>query len=102
MKPKYLFTPGPWLTDETDDTIFVATFANSTSESYVCQIEKSTFDGETVENATANARAIAAVPELIEALQWLVEFCGLHEHDKNDPAIAKVYAALAKATGGDQ
>lgn len=52
--------------------------------------------------ATANARLIAAAPELLKCLQAVVS------HAEDDPALeAQIHldicrAAIAKATGGDQ
>lgn len=49
-------------------------------------------------NSLNNARLIAAAPELLEALQaarWSVTMSGTIE------VLAKVDAAIAKATGGD-
>lgn len=59
-------------------------------------------DDAAVEEARANARLIAAAPEMLEALQdamrWfskLDDWSGV-----GDPDIAKYEAAIAKATGG--
>lgn len=49
-------------------------------------------------NNAANARLIAASPDLLAALQNLVNACEFWE-DQNDPALADARAAIAKATG---
>lgn len=49
-----------------------------------------------------NASLIAAAPELLAALEFLINFYNFHEHDKNDPAIAAVWSALAKAKGENE
>ena len=59
-----------------------------------------------MEEETANARLIAAAPELLEALEAFANvgpegrgFYGWHE--AYNPAIAKARAAIAKAKGGE-
>jgi hypothetical protein len=49
-------------------------------------------------NAEANARLIAAAPDMLDALRGSLDalrsIC-----DPGDPALVRVYAAIAKATG---
>lgn len=47
----------------------------------------------------ADAQLISASPDLLDAVKFLAEFCNLDSHDKTDPAIAKVWAAINKAEG---
>ena len=51
------------------------------------------------EDALANARLIAAAPDMLEALESVYE--RLHQDDTyvGDPLLAEVFAAIAKATG---
>ena len=54
------------------------------------------------ESCAANARLIAAAPELLEALRGLVaEAKRLHVDDILGSSVDAARAALAKATGGD-
>ena len=59
---------------------------------------------ETVDEREANARLIAAAPELLEALQWaLAEIDGRTSYQRPDQKQAcntKARAAIAKAEGG--
>jgi len=52
--------------------------------------------------ATANARLIAAAPDLLDALRWLLAFWrpgSDHDTDEVRLAVAAARAAIAKATG---
>lgn len=82
-------TPGPWewlpATEDTDDAVVAIT-------SFVMQ---------GAITSAANARLIAAAPDLLEACAAIVAWC-----DKNPPSgdalycIQQARAAIAKATGG--
>ena len=104
MKPKH--TPGPWgVAGQRSNKRWAVVRNDSWSDLPL-------MDGWTIADVysrkmnadedEANARLIAAAPEMLDALKWLIEFCGLNQYDKNDPAIAKVWAALAKAEGRDE
>lgn len=53
-----------------------------------------------LEEAKANARLIAAAPELLEALNDLVESAEVGTAAILNPLVEKARAAVAKATGG--
>lgn len=55
---------------------------------------------EEVVNATANARLIAAAPEMLEALQEIVAAADGDWWEQLDATLEKSRAAIAKATGG--
>lgn len=98
-------TPGPWIHDTrgyphpdvkaTSGFNIACTWGVNgqpkTKESYEAQKKI----------ARANARLIAAAPDLLEACQALIAYC-----DKNPPmgdslwSVRQIRAAIAKATGG--
>lgn len=47
----------------------------------------------------ANARLIAAAPELLKALQAMLTHMGMDEDEWNKPTFDQARAAIAKATG---
>jgi len=63
-------------------------------------------DGYTVCNPSpmgeANARLIAAAPELLEALKVAESELRYHAATRNSEALTIVRAAIQKATGGEQ
>ena len=94
-------TPGPWELARNDQ------HAGSIATLYGCEggyIEVWTTKWPAGVNQEANARLIAAAPELLEALQSIVddhEFCGNSWGDRREAWIATARAALAKAEGRD-
>lgn len=86
---KDMHAPGPWSArNEQDD-----------GGKYAIQAANGIQVALTIGNTsteTANAHLIAAAPELLDALQWLIK---LEESDGAADALAKARAAIAKATG---
>lgn len=87
-------TKGEWLVDDID-------VVSRETGMAICQV----YDGSDnhisemdMEVVNANARLVGAAPELLEALQRVVEFhkAGLH---LSDPLIKYVYPAINKALG---
>lgn len=90
-------TPGPWKPVE-----------SHTGDWYIAQANDDGAIGEVYadaggsEDAEANARLIAAAPELLEAAKEIVR-TGLGDeamHGDQREAVALIIAAIAKATGG--
>ena len=85
------YTPGPWKVQTfSAKTYMISTFQNGLIAQHV--------PGE------ANARLIAAAPELYEALENLLEACQLHVGIRRTPifqAMHQATAALAKARGDE-
>lgn len=81
-------TPGPWWVDGPGEGIEVhATFGRTASV---------WGEGGCGREAWANARLMAAAPELLAALKRLVEYCNNHsDYD----AIGEADDAIAKAEG---
>ena len=94
-------TPGPWFVD---GLIVTARQKGSIGFAYGPAMPENSAVGRA---SLANARLIAAAPELLAALQSLLSdwdaVCGSHGWDKNHlcgPVDAR--AAIAKATGSEQ
>ena len=100
-------TPGPWVSghfDDIDDEIIIQTSEGE----YVASIDcDGAYEGKIAKCIDANARLIAAAPDLLEALKMV----GGIIHNGDDPdgsgffditakEIEQVFAAIAKAKGG--
>lgn len=83
-------TPGPWTFNETIPRMV------SSKEGYItrdiCRMDASTMSAL---EQDANARLIAAAPDLLEALQYLMVAHG----EQLDQAFQMAQEAIAKATG---
>lgn len=95
------FTPGPWRQTLPDDTAIVGADGWPVCETGVHQ----DYD-EHFERMEADARLIAAAPELFMALQWAMQFVpyphAVGSQDYAEGFTAKrtaALSALAKATG---
>ena len=53
-----------------------------------------------VEEVQANARLIAAAPDLLDALENMIDACE-HWEDQDDPVLVAARGAIAKAQGGE-
>lgn len=87
-------TPGPW---------FIDSFAQIGDEkSIIGRVYcGDIFPNDDLPECTANARLIAAAPELLEALEGLSDILNNHYGDDDDetPAIDKAFDAIRKAKG---
>lgn len=91
-------TPGPWkigtpgpngcYTVGTQGGLMTAMIAHS-----ICEPDQ-------VDTANANARLIAAAPELLEALEEIVAAADGDGWNQLDASFSKARAAISKATGG--
>ena len=91
-------TPAPWNAHHFgDDTHAIIGKVNGLSDAIIAQVLPSDYD-----RTPANARLIAAAPELLDCLQWCVGLIdGTHSdtaQDKNE-VIELARAAIAKAKG---
>ena len=86
-------TPGPWRVGPT--TFFSTTRCaiRDSNKFFICEALKET------EQERANARLIAAAPELLEALQFLVDECTVTTESEND-AFLHAQDVINKVTGG--
>lgn len=101
-------TPGPWRVSEQSPTIIKQDMRMIGNESGVLIGSASGYTGSgffpTDEEAVANARLIAAAPELLEALEEVMSMLGseLVKDTLGYEWHDKARAAIAKATGSDQ
>ena len=100
-------TQGPWEVADLPHSIVVRTESpNKTkygASRYAAIGGFDRSDPDQLSEALANARLIAAAPELLGALKWLaacVKTPG--PHMDAFAALEKAHAAIAKATGGEQ
>lgn len=90
--------PGPWAYQEDSDAY--THIVRGPGNRFICQLAQT--PSAEIE---ANARLIAAAPELLEALKDLIGWVpgGVHFHtDAPQKAVERASAAIAKATGGAQ
>lgn len=93
-------TPGPWKAVEAN-TDYSGTFNRILSISDA-EIAPARAYGDTEEQRHANARLIAAAPDLLDACKNIVAACELTEdayYDAIDTAMNIARAAIAKAEG---
>lgn len=111
MSAELKSTPGPWFVDDVTNmpVVYVTTHAppySTDDDGYSALDEIAVLYGDEVR--IANARLIAAAPELLAALQNLVpRFERACAYAENDPetialSVADARAAIAKATGTDR
>ena len=98
-------TPGPWgiaVPEQTDAVQRLVTFEGSEYGQAVATIHGPGW-GATQEGMQANARLIAAAPELLEILQTITshaqETYPHFESERGQLEIAEALTAIAKATG---
>jgi hypothetical protein len=91
-------TPGPWLTDRNNvHAGQIATVMHCKNGWVEIWTDKWAETGLEEDEQEANARLIAAAPDLLEALKDAL--CALECCGKDYPAATKAHAAIAKATG---
>lgn len=96
MKPQY--TPGPWEinTVEADDDGDLCLMVWGDTQA-VCALIVDDDEGWDRETAEANARLIAAAPELLEACKAAKEYCGKPFNEINGADAERVYKLCAEA-----
>ena len=92
-------TPGPWIVVEGSES------AHCCFEFSICENkpERSNSIAEVLAGNLADARLIAAAPELLEALIQMEAYVAQFSHDETGhKKIAASRAAIAKATGASE
>lgn len=105
---KFKHTPGPWTAliegestwgSDSHSVVAGEHFAGVADVMIECEASTHGEDGVThvtQEHGIANARLIAAAPDLLEALIAVLAYC---VEDEGQPTVATARAAIAKATG---
>ena len=92
-------TPGPWEAHtHYDNSVSVRHYLGMGLNQPVCEM----LPGQTPAERNANARLIAAAPDLLAALEEMAAVFGWQSPNANpavDAAIAAAHAAIAKAKG---
>ena len=97
------FTQGPWAVQKAEDCMGrhlddAVKWVVTSAKHDIWISTGPTWDPEHAEESEANARLIAAAPELLEAaMAFIAPFDGIEVVQDSD--IAKARAAIAKATG---
>jgi hypothetical protein len=89
MNSRGKFTPGPWI-KEGQFSVIIGAGSISTQQTGL--------PPKTVPEREANARLIAAAPDLLEALKEMYKTCNMMPN--NAPYRLKAKAAIDKAEGG--
>jgi hypothetical protein len=101
-------TPGPWVIKpatgpEKEHLYFDVKPVLAVDDPYrgsVCTVhDAENIEGITVAESEANARLIAAAPELLDVLRDCLHFMEMAELDDDEPHVVAARAAIAKATG---
>ena len=98
MTTTHTHTGGPWRVGKHDETLGIYDMA----ENYrLATIEE--WRGEHEGESEANARLIAAAPDMLDALREMLSMFGDHEQYDDDSAqvIAQTRQVIAKAEGRD-
>jgi hypothetical protein len=99
-----MHTPGPWFTSQPHGTIYIEARLRGSTLQEVAACGPTEAEGQ----REANARLIAAAPELLDALvfaeEWLTRAEALLDRGEDDspnfePAILMARAAIARARG---
>lgn len=97
------FTPGPWAVQKAEDCMGrhlddAVKWVVTSAKHDIWISTGPTWDPEHAEESEANARLIAAAPDLLESVKALLGCMSLAGWD-GDPIAVKARAAIAKATG---
>ena len=99
-------TPGPWeIGDIEDGWVEIDSRISNIHHLGLAKVVWKMEDDEKTPRCEANARLIAAAPEMLEALEFFVERFSPVEHElifSKRHALQKARAAIAKATGENQ
>lgn len=90
------FTPGPWKAWPIQMDCSLP-YTPVSAKTLLARVYSEAFGDH--EESEANARLISAAPDLLEALQRIVDTCGVRIDDPRIVHFDAARAAIAKATG---
>lgn len=110
---KATYTTGPWYVGAQNDGLFIVDKpprpapadhpADIPGITIIGAVYDNVFDGAGASQGTANARLIAAAPDLVEALQDILDYSGGAASALEDEYVMdRARAALSKALGEGQ
>lgn len=91
------FTPGPWSTD-----LKVSSQAGRVviePDVAIVYVQSNRYDSSQSKQRIANARLIATAPELLEALEWVIQCTDGDLPQGTYECLENARAVIAKATG---
>lgn len=92
-------TPGPWVVKfRNDHSCYISMGDPKAGPHKQFDLEFSDLDPSDV----ADARLIAAAPDLLSAISAMLTHMGMDEDEWNKPTFEQARAAIAKATGAPQ
>jgi hypothetical protein len=93
-------TPGPWQLDKHARTILSSGWLTYPAKKAICTVRPYPRTAEANQEGKANARLIAAAPEMLAALKWASDYLsGWPRDDLQRHCRQAVQAAIAKAEG---
>ena len=98
-------TPGPWAVDtrfhDSRSRGFIRAGLDPLPGAHVpVAVARACYMNRPLAEVEANARLIAAAPDLLAALRWLVEECTDGAGDRMVSAVGAARVAIREATGG--
>jgi len=91
------FTPGPWTTDDIDQSDFYRYVVGENK--IVCRVKLKNFMGNKREHAEADARLIAAAPDLLAMLVEAHDIIDAIGQPETAEVAGRLRAVIAKAKG---
>lgn len=94
-------TPGPWGIEQTDSSNWIGRMRRDgvKVDEIVTSTDRFNLTPEATARNDANARLIAAAPEMLEALRHVFDLCCTEGADCGDIDGDKIRSAIARATG---
>ena len=100
------YTKGPWHVGKFNNTQYIKVYATNNDLEMICNVAQDKILHNKVQDFEANAKLIAASPDLLEAVQGLIygikmtiQFENPDEQHKYNEALRNAKASISKAVG---